>query len=86
MKNIIIALLSITVYILTINLVNSQVDLRASNELNEDLSTICKKTHEKCLKYILISLKQNDIIDRFQSSRNAKLKNKELIKLTSELE
>lgn len=40
---------------------------------------------EKLLKHVLISLELNEIVDKFQSSRNEKLKNKELINKMNEL-
>ena len=40
---------------------------------------------ERLLNYTIISMKLNNIVDKFQSSRNEKLKNKELINKMSEL-
>ena len=40
---------------------------------------------ETLLTHVLINTRQNDIIDMFQSSRNAKLKDKELMDLQSKL-
>jgi len=43
------------------------------------------ETIEKLLIHKLINIRQNDIIDKFQSSRKAKLEDKELMELQSKL-
>ena len=43
------------------------------------------ETIEKLLIHDLINIRQNDIIDKFQSSRKAKLEDKELMELQSKL-
>jgi len=52
--------------------------LRHEKQLND---TICMRHSEKLLNHVLINLQLNAICDKFQSSRNEKRKNKELLNL-----
>ena len=61
-------------------------DLKRSNELLKDKlsnnTKLLEITHERALKYQIIAFKLDSICDSFQSSRNAKQKNKQLLKLS----
>lgn len=57
-------------------------DLRASNKKTDSL---CVYQSERLLYYSIISIKQNEIINRFSSSRKAKLEDAELMELQTKL-
>ena len=57
-------------------------DLRASNKRIDSLYVY---QSERLLYYSIISIKQNEIINRFSSSRKAKLEDAELMELQTKL-
>ena len=57
-------------------------DLTASNNKIDSLYIY---QSERLLNYTLISIKQNEIIDQFNSSRKAKLQDSELMELQNKL-
>ena len=57
-------------------------DLRASNKRTDSLYVY---QSERLLYYSIISIKQNEIINRFSSSRKAKLEDAELMELQTKL-
>jgi len=57
-------------------------DLRASNKRTDSLHVY---QSERLLYYSIISIKQNEIINRFSSSRKAKLEDAELMELQTKL-
>ena len=57
-------------------------DLRASNKRTDSLHVY---QSERLLYYSIISIKQNEIINRFSSSRKAKLEDTELMYLQTKL-
>lgn len=57
-------------------------DLRASNKRTDSLYIY---QSERLLYYSIISIKQNEIINRFSSSRKAKLEDAELMELQNKL-
>ena len=57
-------------------------DLRASNKRTDSLHVY---QSERLLYYSIISIKQNEIINRFSSSRKAKLEDTELMELQTKL-
>tara|TARA_R110001592_G_scaffold86711_1_gene255908 strand:+ start:260 stop:538 length:279 start_codon:yes stop_codon:yes gene_type:complete len=57
-------------------------DLTASNNKIDSLYIY---QSERLLNYTLISIKQNEIIDQFNSSRKAKLEDAELMELQNKL-
>lgn len=60
-------------------------ELNTCNELKTESDSLCIEHSQSLLTYTLISLKQADIINRFKSSRDAKLNDKELQDLQSRL-
>jgi len=64
---------------------NEQTILKRSNELKKESDSLCIEHSERLLTYYLITLEQNNIIDKFQSSRNDKLKNDKLTNLMRKL-
>ena len=57
-------------------------DLRASNKRTDSLHVY---QSERLLYYSIISIKQNEIINRFSSSRKSKLEDAELMELQTKL-
>lgn len=57
-------------------------DLKASNKRIDSLYVY---KSERLLNYTLISIRQNEIINRFSSSRKAKLEDVELMELQNKL-
>ena len=59
--------------------------LKHSNELKIVNDSICIEHSERLLNYTLISLKQNDIINTYQSSKRLKESDRELQELMQKL-
>lgn len=57
-------------------------DLRASKQKADSL---CVYQSERLLNYTLITIKQNEIVNKFNSSRKAKLEDTELMDLQTKL-
>jgi len=64
---------------------NIKSNINASNELKKESDSLCIEHSERLITYYLITLEQNNIIDKFQSSRNDKLKNDKLTNLMQKL-
>ena len=72
------------VKIIDLKQINANLRVTTKNELNtvkSDLNDIS----ERLTIYYLITLEQNNIIDKFRSSRNDKLKNDKLTNLMQKL-
>ena len=64
---------------------NEQTILKLSNDFKKESDSLCIEHSERLITYYLITLEQNNIIDKFQSSRNDKLKNDKLTNLMQKL-
>ena len=80
-----IALLFIVIIIMHVRLLNQSNDMQVLDNENKVLKSALKWKTERLKKYLEIDIKQSEIIDRFQSSRNAKLRDKELMELQTNL-
>ena len=68
-----------------VRLLNQSNDMQVLDNENKVLKSALKWKTERLKKYLEIDIKQSEIIDRFQSSRNAKLRDKELMELQTNL-
>ncbi len=66
------------------NKVLKQNNTRLTNDY-KSLDSLYQNKSKRLKTYLLINIKQNEIIDKFQSSRNTKLKDVELMELQSKL-
>jgi len=64
---------------------NEQTILKRSSEFKKESDSLCIEHSERLTTYYLITLEQNNIIDKFRSSRNDKLKNDKLTNLMQKL-
>jgi hypothetical protein len=79
--NILITALILTILISCYKVDNLTKDIEVLTYENDLYKKRYIDQSEKLLNHILINLKLNDITDTYRSSRNKKLKDKELIKL-----
>lgn len=90
-KNITMKYLLITIALFLVCIVHFvkinelKTELKESIKKNIESNKECIIHSEKLLKHDLINIELNNITDQFQSSRNEKLRNKELINLMSNL-
>ena len=61
--------------------IDQKTEIRDLKADKKEVETKLMNTSERALKYQLIALKLDSICDMFQSSRNAKQNDKELLKL-----
>lgn len=87
--NKILGFATVAFFCTTLMFVSKSKDLKAhSNDLTNDnikLDSLYKNQSERLLIYMLIDIEQNNVINKFQSSRMCKLRNKKLMDLQQKL-